>query len=202
MQNECCNWDLSGYNIKAMLRNTVVNRYNINLIDYNTIFAESVSRVVVDELFELNMFIEDGLRFDRTCKRAITHHVIKTICDTILNLQQSMEIPVLCCCKSCINKTELSRYIVDSSLGDYIEDLLGKINQLIGVNHIMHDRDYDQLLVQVASRDGDLLEKFHEITNNKKPRDLVRLKKYVNSNGLRAIEKQFFEEQRFKQVLI
>jgi hypothetical protein len=202
MQNECCNWDLSGYNIKAMLRNTVVNRYNINLIDYTTIFSESVSRVVIDELFDLDMFIEDGLKFDRTCKRAITHHVIKTVCECILDLQQSVEIPVLCCCKSCINKTELNQYIQDSCLGDFIEGLLVKINQLLGVNHIMHDRDYDQLLVQVARRDGDLLEKFYETTNNKKPRDLVKLKKYVNTHGLRTIEKQFFEEQRFKQVLI
>ena len=185
-----------------MLRNTVVDRYNVNLIDYNVIFAEQVSRVVVNELYDLNMLIDDQLPFDKTCRRAITHHVIRTVCECILEVNEENAVPVLCCCINCINKTELNKYITDKNLGDFVDKLFAQLSNMLGIKYIMHDKGYDQLLVDVARRDGDLIEQLYEISRNKKPRDLIQMKKYVKKHGLVNIEEQFFESQRLKQVLI
>lgn len=185
-----------------MLRNTVVDRYNVNLIDYNVIFAEQVSRVVVNELYDLNMLIDDQLPFDKTCRRAITHHVIRTVCECILEVSEESSIPVLCSCSNCINKTELNKYIVNKNLGEFVEQLFKQLSNMLGIKYIMYDRDYEQLLINVAKRDGELVEQLYDISRNKKPRDLVQLKRYVKKHGLTYIEDQFFESQRLKQVLI
>ena len=117
-----------------MLKNTVVEQYNVNLIDYNSIFCETVSPIIIDELYDLKLIIDDRLDYNSTVNRAISHHVITSVCETVLNINGTGEIPVFCCCTKCLDGSELNNYVSDKSIGSIIINVFDELRKLIGVS--------------------------------------------------------------------
>ena len=185
-----------------MLKNTVVDQYNINLINYNAIFAERVELVVIDELYDLNLLIEDSLDFTKTATCAATHYIIDSLCQYILENKSQLEQPVFAICPSCINRGELSRYISDkSNLSEFVTRQFNKLNNILGIRSLVTDMEFDIFVDSIKSRDGDALEQLNSI-NNHTPRNLHNLYKFVEKMGLKEIKHKFFEDTKYKQVFI
>ena len=182
-----------------MLRNTVVDQYNIILIDYNAIFEER-SIDIINELYDLGLVIEDNCNVDKTVRSAITHHFIDSVCKTNLKLLKSIERPVYVTCSSCYDKLELGTYL-DGRLGELINTLFKSINSMVGIDYIDSTREWNEFVDDVKSREGEMIEMLSTINRNK-PRDLNRLYKFVKTHGLKGLEDQFFNQQQYKQVFI
>ena len=185
-----------------MLKNTVVDHYNINLINYNAIFRERVELVVIDELYDLNLLIDDNLNFDKTAATAMSHHIINSLCQYIIDNRNLVERPVFVICPECLNKGELNNYLTEKkNLGEFVVKQFDKLKNILGINAIVHDWEFEDFVDSVATRDGGAIELINSIDKTS-PRDLHRLYKYVESTGLKAIKNKFFEEQVYKQVFI
>lgn len=185
-----------------MLRNTVVDQYNLNLINYNAIFAERVEPIVIDELYELNLLIEDSLDFSKTAATAVSHHLIDSLCQYIIENKSQLEQPVFVICPECINRGELNNYITSKmDLGVYVMKQFNKLKNILGIKSITYDDEFEVLTERVKSRDGDAIELLSTIDNST-PRDLYKLYKFVDRMGLKGIKQKFFEDQQYKQVFI
>lgn len=185
-----------------MLKNTVVDHYNINLINYNAIFRERVELVVINELYDLNLLIDDNLNFDKTASTAMAHHIIDSLCNYIIDNRDQVEKPVFVICPECLNRGELNNYLSEKKdLGEFVVKQFNKLKNILGINSIVHDVDFEDLVESISRRDGSAIELINSIDNTS-PRDLHRLYKYVESTGLKAIKNKFFEEQVYKQVFI
>jgi hypothetical protein len=182
-----------------MLRNTVVDYYNINLINYIPVFEERAP-VIVDELYDLNLLIDDNVQVCSTVRTAITHHFIDSVCKTIIDFKSESELPVFITCDTCYDELELSRYL-DLNLGDYIGKLFKKMNTMLGVNYIVISESWSQFIDAVHARDGDVVEQLQSLSN-RKPRDLNSMYKFVQKHGLKGIKRKFFQEHKYKQVFI
>jgi len=185
-----------------VLRNTVVDQYNLNLINYNAIFAERVEPVVIDELYELNLLIEDSLDFTKTATTAVTHYIIDSLCQYIIENKAQLEQPVFVICPECINRGELNKYISDKTdLSVFVIKRFNKLKNILGIKSITYDDEFDVLSERVKSRDGDAIELLSSIDTST-PRDLYKLYKFVDKMGLKGIKQKFFEDQQYKQVFI
>jgi len=185
-----------------VLRNTVVDQYNLNLINYNAIFAEQVEPVVINELYDLNLLIEDSLDFTKTATCAVTHYIIDSLCQYIIENKTQLEQPVFVVCPECINHGELNKYISEKTdLSTFVLKQFNKLKNILGIKSIIYDHEFEILTERVKSRDGDTIELLSSIDNNT-PRDLYKLYKFVNKMGLKGIKQKFFEDQQYKQVFI
>jgi hypothetical protein len=200
--SKCCKWEKRGYNIKAVLRNTVVDQYNLNLINYNAIFAERVEPIVIDELYDLNLLIEDSLDFTKTATCAVTHYIIDSLCQYIIENKARVEQPVFVVCPKCINRGELNRYIAEKTdLSAFVLKQFNKLKNILGIKSITYNEEFDILTERVKSRDGDVIELLSSVDTST-PRDLYKLYKFVDKLGLKGIKQKFFEDQQYKQVFI
>lgn len=184
-----------------MLSNTVVDQYNLNLINYTCIFNEHVSLPVVDELYDLNLLIDDSIKLDRTAMRAITHHLLESVCSNII-AYKGPEVPVFTICESCILDCELNRYLSESTnLGAYVVRQFKQLHKMTGVNFLVIDTSFDKFITNMKQRDGDTIEMLNTLSTYK-PRDLSKLFNYFNKQGLVGLKQKFFETQQYKQVFI
>lgn len=199
---KCCKWEKRGYNIKAVLKNTVVDQYNLNLINYNAIFEERVETIVIDELYDLNLLIEDSLDFTKTATCAMTHYIIDSLCTYIIENNQQVEQPVFVICPECINRGELNQYITSKTdLGTFVVKQFDKLKNILGIKSITIDVEFDELVQLVRTRDGDTIDTLNSIDRTS-PASLYKLYKFVNRMGLKQIKQKFFEDQQYKQVFI
>lgn len=199
---KCCIWGKRGYNIKAVLKNTVVDQYNLNLINYNAIFEERVESVVINELYDLNLLIEDSLDFTKTATCAITHHIVDSLCQYIMENNHQLERPVFVICPECINRGELNQYVsAKTDLSGFVLKQFNKLKNILGIKSIVSEFEFDHYVQLVKSRDGDTIETLSSIDTTK-PASLYKLYKFVDTMGLKAIKQKFFEEQLYKQVFI
>ena len=200
IQKNYCNCVKTRYNIKAMLRNTVVDRFNINVVDYTDYFLNSVVIDIVDELYDLGITVNDSNIFSKDITRAISHHLIKSICSIAIDYNNSTEQLVFFINTTNMSTSELSDY-VDKPLQQLVVELFDRLNGLVGIKYISTNNTFDDFIDNINSRDGDTLDTLASIKQNK-PHNLFKLKKYIDTHGLTQLGDEFFNKHSMKQVII
>lgn len=184
-----------------MPKNTVINPYNVILLDYTELLHERVSQPALDELYELNL-IEGGLNLkDSTTTRVIVHSLINALCDYIIESRSCQARPVFLINKSDLRKVELFEYANEEDLIKFIDRTNSKLKRLIRINYFETDYAYDEFIERVKS-DGDCIELLLESISNTSSYSLHQLYRYVTDNGMLSIKRKFFDDIKYKQVLI
>lgn len=183
-----------------MLRNTVVDRFNINIVNYSDYFCNDRSIDIVNDIYDLGINHNNCDTFQKDIKRATSHHVFSSVCEFFIKYNKQLEHPVFFISKSDINSIELGNYF-NNPLGDYIEDHFSLIKSLLGIKYIIYKGTFDELHNNILALDGDTIELVSELQYTK-PRDLFKLRKYVEKHGLTQLKHEFFDNHRFKQVII
>jgi len=199
----CCKCAKISYNIKAMLRNSVVNRYNIELVDYYSIFCESVGINFLDQIYELNLIIDEQVNLsDRTVKRSLTHNVISAVCEYIMTRKMSGDQPVFLYSTEEFKQHEILKFMPWEDFTAFHDQLEKKLGRVLGLNFCKIDSDYDEFRGQILEQDGECTERLISICNRSKPHSLHQLYRFVTDNGLDHIKQKFFTDTTFKKVLI
>ena len=184
-----------------MLRNTVVDRFNINIIDYTSYFCTDRSIDIVDELYDHGISPIDADKFQNDVHVATSHHIFSGVCDFILSFKASHERPVMYIDRSKLDQIELSQYYTKQPLSEFVISLFKFMKSAIGIKYHVSCVDFDRFKNLVNSRDGETIELLSEIHNDQ-TYNLYKMKKHVEKHGLTGLSRDFFDNQRLKQVLI
>jgi hypothetical protein len=186
-----------------MLRNSVVNRYNIELVDYYTLFCDSVGVNFLDQIYDLNLIVDGHISLtDQTVKRSLTHNIIAAVCEYIMTRKLSGEQPVFLYSTVELQQHEILKFITWESFSTFHEQLERKLNRVLGLNFHQTAIGYDEFQSRVIEQDGECTEHLISICNQSKPHSLHQLYRFVTDNGLDHIKHKFFTDTTFKKVLI
>ena len=184
-----------------MPKKTVINPYNVLLIDYTELLQERVSQPALDELYELNL-IEGGLSLkDKTTNRVIVHSLINALCDYIIENRGCQSRPVFLINKLQLSNIELFEYADKDDMIKFIDRTNNKLKKLIRINYFETEHTYETFVDRINS-DGDCIELLLESINSTSSYNLHQLYRYVTDNGMLSIKRKFFDDIKYKQVLI
>lgn len=185
-----------------MLRNTVVDLYGVDLINYIDIFRD-VSVEVLNDSHDLDLIDEEQLNINNEhVRRSLTHNNLSYITDYVLQHHDAVARPIFLYNVVDIKNVELFNYIDPDRLLLYIERFAKKLNRLIGVSLVNIPCSYETFVDHVESRDGDAVDMLYGILRKSRPCSLYELHKFVQEQGLTSLQDKFFNSQHFKKILI
>lgn len=184
-----------------MLKNTVVDRFNINLVDYTSYFVEDRCVDIVDELYEYGITIDSVSVFQRDIARAISHHIFSSVCEYIIKYRDNTECPVMYIFPEQLDLSELTGYLISRTISEYVTSHFRLIESLLGIKHVISNVNFQEFTKLINIRDGDTLETLSNLKYSRSY-NLYKMKQHVERHGLTQLKHEFFNNQRFKQVLI
>lgn len=185
-----------------MLKNTVVDLYGVDLVNYNSIFGD-VSVDVLNEVYDLNLIIDDCINInDKHVRRSLTHNSLAHVTNYVLDNHDTTARPVFVYNTDEIRHIELFNYIEPDRLLLYLERFAKKLMRLIGVSLMHVPCTYDSFMGLVSDRDGDAVDMLYGTLKKAKPCSLYELHKFVIAQGLTGLQDKFFNSQQFKKILI
>ena len=184
-----------------MLKNTVVLPYNVVILDYAELFGEEAEFNILNELYDLNL-LKPVVLSCKTTHRVIANSVISAICEYIIHSKGSGGQPVFLVNKAALAKCELFEYVDHEAIFNYLDRLNKKLRRCIKINYFETELTYDQFVSDCESNDGDAVELLLNSIQSRDGCSLHHMYKYVTDNGLISIKQKFFDDIRFKQVLI
>lgn len=183
-----------------MLNKTVIDRYNIILVNYDHIWRKTEVDIVND--LDMLGYLRGGKlkTFSRDIKPCVTHHLITAICDNIINMRMRVERVVYC--------TEDPIGILDQWFEKpavyrrYVAGVRKKLSKILKVNMINIDTDFVEFSDCLRRGDGSCVDLITPCLTQFDNVNLHELYRMVTNLGLKHIKNKFFSDQEYKKVLL
>ena len=179
--------------------------YNVNLIDYFEIFKQRTDKHVINDLHKCDMLKSNLSIYNKTVKAALMHHVIKDMCDHILDVDKPGKNLIIFSTQ--LPKLEITSYINEIRFIDFTEKLVKRFSKLLPINiYFSSNHSASQLYKIISEKDGLAVEttiKLDTFIDKQQTRrlDYTKLAKITKKYGLNFLSKTYFKKIEKRQLI-
>jgi len=177
--------------------------HNINLINCNELFADKISDLIIDHIYDLNL--HDKKISNNTIRKIFFHHIIHTICEYILNSKSTSK-SVIFFNNLQLPECSLNTLYKESECLKLIECILHKVNRHIPIRVYIskYSLDYFNHLLETKQGKGQVL--LNDIKrNNSRKYDNYTFNKAINFTkqyDLTWLSEEYFRKLSTKFLIL
>lgn len=185
-----------------MLDRLEFKQYNFQILNFNYLFKD----IEVNIINDLHTY---GLLKDRittNAKKFFYHHIILSICDTLLN-DKSKEKSIIYFNNTQIASFQLLKYFKEEDVLELLDIILKKIKKLLPIKIFISSISFDFLNHLLQKNDGRSTELINNIRSYLNSINLERytfskVKIFTKRNDLTFLNKDYFNRIKSKQLII
>ena len=179
--------------------------YNVNLVDYFDIFRMRTDKHIINDLHKHNLLKDNISLFNKTVKAVVMHHVIKDVCDYVLESKKAGKLLIMF--NTQLPNLELTDYINELRLIDFMEKLIKRFSKLLPINiYFSNGISSEQLYKIIMEKDGLAVETIikidmHVERQQSRKLNYTKLSKLNKKYGLTFLSKKYFNNIEKKQLI-
>lgn len=188
-----------------------LDNYGLCIINFRVIF-DRCYKMVVDDLFTYEIHHDWNVR-RRDTKKIYYYHMIKGVCDYILNLKTNNKIVIYYCEKDircdfahCENKQTRNGGKSRDTRGDFtlfMSRFLKQLKNNLPVRIFLNDVKFDTFVQYYNNNKGKYLDTINKIRSikEKKNFDLGRIKQFSQKFELTYLTNEYFNQLKVKCIM-
>ena len=179
--------------------------YNVNLIDYFSIFKQRTDKHIINDLHKCGLLKPKISIFNKTVKSVIMHHIIKDMCEYILDVKKPGKNLIVF--SSQLPKREITGHINEIRFIDFTEKVVKRFSRLLPINmYFSPSLNSVQIHKIVSEKDGLAVEtaiKLDMYIDKQQSRRLnyTKLSKITKKYGLNFLSKNYFKKIEKRQLI-
>jgi hypothetical protein len=186
-----------------MLKEVVLEKYNLQILNYHYIFKNIVEVNLINDLYKFKLL---DSRKDSTMRRLFIHHNIYGICEFILNTKKSGK-QVLYFDFNNLFDTEILNYIEEERFKNYLLYIMNKVKNILPIRVFYSTFSLEFLNSKIKAKSGLGIETVNKIKNLTESYSFDKFtfekcKRFVRKQELTFLDQSYFNSLKAKQLLI
>ena len=186
-----------------MLKELVLNQYNLHIFNYSFIFKNFIEKEFINDLHSYSLLEK---KKDSMSRRLFIHHNIHSVCEFILNSRKKGKQIVYFDYNNLL-EGEILDYIDESRLKSYLNYTYLKIRTMLPIRIFYSTFSLDYLNNKYQQNTGISKETILKIKSLAEDRDFEsftfeKIKRFVRKEQLTFLDKTYFNSLKSKQLLI
>ena len=180
--------------------------YDVHLIDYFDIYKQYSDVKVINDLHKGGFLGKKSIPLtNKTVKATILHHIIKDLCDFVINCKKTGKILIIFT-EKCSQSLEIFNYCDKLGFIDFIQKQLKRYSKLLPINIHFSVYTTHQYSKIIAEKDGRAIETVIVLDTYVDRQqmgklDYTKLSKVTKKDGLKFLSKTSFKKVENRQLI-
>ena len=185
-----------------MMSDLFLKDYNLNIIDFNELFTDSIQHDIIDALYEFDLL--DKSINNSSVKKFLLHYIILNICDKILNAKSKS---LIFFNFTQLEDCELKKYYSENELLNFLNLNLRIIEKLLPIKIFISKYSLEYINHLVDIDDGKAYTTINSMVSKINSIDISKftfsnIKKFTKRYELTFLNRDYFNRLSTKLLLI